>query len=219
MYPALKTSAMALVMSLLMLNAPSTVAEHHAAKAVSTHIDLLLKTNKGDIILSLNTEKAPISVANFLTYVDGKHYDNTLFHRVIPGFMIQGGGYTTDMTQKATLPPITNEAQNGLKNQRGTLAMARRNSKDSATSQFFINLANNGFLNHGSRGFGYAVFGKVTQGMDVVDAIAAVNTLPGDRPVEPVVITSIQRMDTGATQTDQASQEIQTAPPQVKAPN
>lgn len=167
-----------------------------SATPAAKTVKLLMKTNKGDIEIELNAEKAPISVENFLTYVDSQHYHNTLFHRVIPGFMIQGGGYTSDMRQKATLPPITNEAQNGLTNVRGSLAMARRQDKDSATSQFFINLTNNRFLNHGYRDFGYAVFGKVIAGMDVVDAIAAVPTASGNQPVEPVVITSVKRIAT-----------------------
>lgn len=157
-------------------------------------VKLLMKTNKGNIELELDAAKAPISVENFLTYVDSQHYHNTLFHRVIPGFMIQGGGFTTDMRQKATLPPITNEARNGLKNVRGSLAMARRADRDSATSQFFINVNDNGFLNHGARGYGYAVFGKVTSGMDVVDAIVSVPTMPGDQPVDAVIIESVERL-------------------------
>nr|WP_281423973.1 peptidylprolyl isomerase [Oceanobacter mangrovi] len=154
-------------------------------------VNVRINTNMGAIELELYRDKAPVTVDNFLTYVAGGHYSNTLFHRVIDGFMIQGGGYTPDMAQKATLPPIKNEADNGLTNDRGTISMARRPSKDSATSQFFINLQNNDFLNHGVRDFGYAVFGKVTSGMDVVDAIGKVKTLPGDRPVQPVIVTSV----------------------------
>ena len=140
---------------------------------------VILKTNKGDITIELDTENAPISSENFLQYVADGHFDGTVFHRVIPDFMIQGGGFTPDMRQKATRDAIKNEATNGLKNTRGTLAMARTNVVDSATAQFFINLVDNDFLNHtapNDRGFGYAVFGRVSEGMDVVDAIAAVAT-------------------------------------------
>jgi len=158
---------------------------------------VVLKTSKGEIRIELDSQKAPITVKNFLAYVDAGFYDATIFHRVIDGFMIQGGGFTKDMTQKPTNAPIKNEAENGLKNARGTIAMARTNVVDSATAQFFINLVDNQMLNHGSRDFGYAVFGHVTQGMDVVDAIAKVHTGQkgafGDVPVEPVVIESIKR--------------------------
>jgi len=153
-----------------------------------------IETSKGDIVVELDEQKAPISCKNFLQYVQdpNKFYDGTIFHRVIKGFMIQGGGMTADMRQKQTKPPIINEAKNGLKNDRGTIAMARTNDPDSATSQFFINHANNDFLNTGVRDAGYAVFGKVVEGMDVVDTIAAVQTRPGDVPVETVVIKSIR---------------------------
>lgn len=164
------------------------------SSALTTAADLVqirMSTSLGDIELQLDREKAPLSVDNFLTYVEAHHYDNTLFHRVIAGFMIQGGGYDANMRQKATLPPIKNEANNGLKNERGTIAMARTNVVDSATSQFFINVVDNKFLNHGGRDFGYAVFGKVTSGMDVVDRIAAVKTRPGDQPVDDVVLKSV----------------------------
>jgi len=150
-----------------------------------------IATSKGDIVVELNEEKAPISCKNFLQYVADKHYDGTIFHRVIKGFMIQGGGMTADMRQKTVRPPIANEAKNGLKNDRGTIAMARTPNPDSATSQFFINHANNDFLNAGARDAGYAVFGKVTEGMDIVDAIAVVPTRPGDVPVETITINSI----------------------------
>lgn len=151
-----------------------------------------ISTSKGDIVVELNQEKAPVSVANFLKYVNENFYDGTIFHRVIKGFMIQGGGMTADMRQKQTNPPIVNEAKNGLKNDRGTIAMARTSDPDSATSQFFINHADNDFLNYGVRDAGYAVFGKVVEGMDVVDAIANVKTRPGDVPAETVVINSIR---------------------------
>ena len=136
-------------------------------------------------------------MANFLAYVDSGFYDGTVFHRVIPDFMIQGGGFTPELTQKPTKPPIRNEADNGLENDTWTIAMARTPAKDSATAQFFINLKDNDFLNHGSRDFGYAVFGKVTGGVDVVKKIAAVKTTTkvGNQnvPVEPVVIKSAKR--------------------------
>lgn len=137
-------------------------------------------TSLGDIVLELNSDKAPGSVANFLAYVDADFYDRTIFHRVIEGFMIQGGGYTTEMTQKPTMAPIQNEAANSLKNQRGTIAMARTSQIDSATSQFFINTVDNPFLDHrssDSRGYGYAVFGRVVEGMEVVDRIAGQETI------------------------------------------
>lgn len=151
-------------------------------------VQVLLNTNKGDITLELDADKAPITVQNFLTYVEDKHYDGTIFHRVIKDFMIQGGGFDTNMRQKPMRAPITNEAKNGLKNVRGSIAMARTMDVNSATSQFFINVKNNGFLDHGMRDYGYAVFGKVVAGMDVVDRIATSKTLPGDKPAEDVVI-------------------------------
>ena len=137
---------------------------------------ITIKTNHGDIKVELFDEKAPISCDNFRQYVKDGFFDGTIFHRVIPNFMIQGGGMDANMQQKKTRPPIKNEADNGEKNLRGTLAMARTNDVNSATSQFFINLKDNDFLDHGGRDFGYAVFGKVVEGMDVVDAIAAVPT-------------------------------------------
>jgi len=149
----------------------------------------------GDIIIELNEQAAPVTVKNFLGYVEEGFYNEVIFHRVIPNFMIQGGGFTAQMTQKQTHPPIVNEAGNGLKNDRGTIAMARTNNPNSATSQFFINHKNNDFLNYiENKNPGYAVFGRVIEGMDVVDAIAAVKTTTqkgmGDVPVEPVVIES-----------------------------
>ena len=154
---------------------------------------VLLETSKGNITVRLFADKAPISTNNFLQYVKDGYYNGTLFHRVIPGFMVQGGGLLPGMTPKGTeRAPIKNEADNGLKNKRGTLAMARTSAKDSATSQFFINLVDNAFLDHGSRDFGYAVFGEVVQGMDVVDAIAkvATTTVKGyqDAPKDDVLI-------------------------------
>jgi peptidyl-prolyl cis-trans isomerase B (cyclophilin B) len=141
--------------------------------------EVILHTNQGDIALALDTENAPASVENFLAYVRDGHYDNTLFHRVIPGFMIQGGGFTPGMKQKATRKPVANEAANGLKNARHTVAMARTSEPHSATSQFFINLADNAFLDYkgpSPQGYGYAVFGKVVRGGDIVDRIAGVPT-------------------------------------------
>ncbi len=137
---------------------------------------LKFKTSKGEFSVELFADEAPVSTENFLAYVDNGHFAGTVFHRVIPGFMIQGGGMTADMKQKATLAPIINEAKNGLKNTRGTLSMARTNDVNSATAQFFINVADNDFLDNRPGSFGYAVFGKVTSGMEVVDAIVAVKT-------------------------------------------
>ena len=155
------------------------------------------KTSKGEIRVELEAERAPLTVRNFLAYADEGFYDGTIFHRVIDGFMIQGGGFSADMRQKQTHDPIKNEANNGLKNARGTLAMARTSVVDSATAQFFINLVDNDMLNHGQRDFGYAVFGRVVGGMDVVDAIAKVRTGRSgayqDVPVDAVVIESIKR--------------------------
>ena len=159
---------------------------------------VLLSTSIGDITLELEQVKAPVTSENFLAYAASGHYDETVFHRVIPGFMIQGGGFTADMEQKSANPPIANEADNGLKNDRGTVAMARTADPNSASSQFFINLKNNDFLNHTAKtgqGWGYAVFGKVVEGMDVVDAIAQVATGTSgphcDVPREPVVMNRV----------------------------
>ena len=156
---------------------------------------ITIKTNHGDISVELFEEKAPISCENFRQYVSDGHFNGTIFHRVIPNFMIQGGGMDENMTSKPTRDPIKNEADNGELNARGTLAMARTGVVDSATSQFFVNLNNNDFLNNGSRDFGYAVFGRVSDGMDVVDAIAAVQTGNSgghqDVPVEAVTILEV----------------------------
>ncbi len=161
-------------------------------------MNVTIETSKGIIVAELDQEKAPVTVDNFLTYTREGHYDGTIFHRVISGFMIQGGGITTDMNDKSTHKPITNEADNGLKNLRGTLTMARTSQINSATSQFFINLVDNGFLDFrdkSTQGYGYAVFGRVIEGMDVVDAIAGVETGSvggySDVPVEPVVINKV----------------------------
>ena len=155
-----------------------------------------LSTNQGDIVLELDGEKAPNTVKNFITYVEEGFYEGVIFHRIIPNFMAQGGGFTTDFKQKDTHDAIENEADNGLANDRGTIAMARTGEPHSATGQFFINLADNGFLNHSSKtqqGWGYAVFGKVTEGMDVIDKMANIPTgsggmFPTDVPQEEVII-------------------------------
>ncbi|MFP4207616.1 MAG: peptidylprolyl isomerase [Wenzhouxiangella sp.] len=161
---------------------------------------VILHTNFGAITLELYEDKAPQSVANFVQYARDGHYDGTLFHRVIPNFMIQGGGFDTDFQQKSTREPIENEADNGLGNERGTVAMARTNDPHSATAQFFINVTDNDFLNHRSKAsgqtWGYAVFGRVVDGMDVVDAIRAVDTgrrgMHQDVPVEDVIIERVE---------------------------
>ena len=156
---------------------------------------ITIKTNHGDISVELFDDKAPISCENFRQYARDGHFTDTIFHRVIPNFMIQGGGMDENLSSKPTRDPIKNEADNGESNLRGTLAMARTSAVDSATSQFFINLRDNDFLNHGGRDFGYAVFGKVSEGLDVVDAIAAVPT--GNRgghsdvPLEAVTILDV----------------------------
>ena len=161
---------------------------------------VVMETSKGTIRIALWADKAPISVENFLRYTDNGLYDGLIFHRVIDGFMIQGGGFDSDMVQLTTYEPIKNEAKTDVPNNRGTLSMARTNSVDSATSQFFINLVDNDFLNHTDdtpRGFGYAVFGEVVEGMEVVDEIADVNTGRSgpynDVPTEPIVIISARR--------------------------
>ena len=155
-----------------------------------------LETSMGDILLALDEENAPKTVANFLTYVNDGHYDNTIFHRVIDGFMIQGGGFTEDMNQKPTREPIDNEADNGLKNDAYTVAMARTQDPHSATAQFFINVRKNDFLNHTAKspeGWGYAVFGKVAKGHNIVNKMKGVSTgrkgMHDDVPIQPIVIT------------------------------
>jgi peptidyl-prolyl cis-trans isomerase B (cyclophilin B) len=159
---------------------------------------LILKTSEGDIKVELFEKEAPISSENFLKYAQEGFYDGTIFHRVIDGFMVQGGGFSADMKRKSTHPPIKNEAGNGLKNIKYTLAMARTSDPNSATSQFFINTTDNGFLNRAESqdGVGYAVFGKVVEGMDVVDRIGKVKTGTAagmrDVPVKPVVIESVE---------------------------
>ena len=158
---------------------------------------VIMETSQGIIEIEMLADKAPVSVKNFLDYVDAGFYDGTIIHRAIPGFMIQGGGFTTEMKEKDTNLPITNEADNGEKNLRTTLSMARTQEKDSATSQFFINVADNAFLDHGSRDFGYAVFARVVTGMDVVDKMVSAPThnkgFHQDVPVETLTIISARR--------------------------
>lgn len=186
--------------------------EKKVSPKVEEAVAVIMKTSMGEITIELNGEKAPITVGNFLEYVDAKFYDATVFHRVINGFMIQGGGFELKNkipTEKTNNPPIKNEGQNGLKNDRGTIAMARTNDIDSATSQFYINVSDNAALNYPSNG-GYAVFGKVIKGMDVVDEIKSIKTArkylnsrsangrivsgaSSDVPVEPITIISIRR--------------------------
>ena len=174
-----------------------------AGAALAANPKVNLQTNKGLIVIELYPDQAPQSVANFLAYVDAGFYDGTIFHRVIPDFMIQGGGFTADLEKKETRAPIPNEADNGLKNERGTLAMARTNDPNSAIAQFFINHKDNAFLDHSGktpRGWGYAVFGRVTDGMSVVDAIATTPTgakgmFPKDVPLETIVIEKASRGD------------------------
>jgi peptidyl-prolyl cis-trans isomerase B (cyclophilin B) len=189
-----------LVMALTVAVAPATgfTQNNSTSKQGADMVTVTMETNKGVITLELDREKAPDSVENFITYAKSGHYDGTIFHRVIPGFMIQGGGFDTGMQQKDTNPQIKNEAENGLKNDKGTVAMARTNVPDSATSQFFINLKDNDFLNHTSptpQGWGYAVFGKVTSGMDVVESIESVSTANKgghqDVPVSEVIIEKV----------------------------
>lgn len=172
------------------------------SQAHAANPEILISTNKGDIKLELYQDKAPTTVANFLTYIQQDGFKDSIFHRVIPEFMIQGGGFKTDYQRLATNAPIKNEADNGLSNSRGTIAMARTNNPNSATRQFFINHRNNPNLDQGAYGAGYAVFGKVTTGMDVVDAIASVKTgttsaMPGARdvPQSQVVIKSIRLIE------------------------
>ena len=162
-------------------------------------IMIKIKTTSGDIEVKLYEEEAPISSENFKSYVKDGFFEGTIFHRVIPNFMVQGGGMTENMENKSTNAPIKNEANNGKKNFRGTLAMARTMEIDSATSQFFINLVDNSFLDHGDRDFGYAVFGEVTDGMDIVDEIASSETGSKmghqDVPIEPIMITEVSFID------------------------
>ena len=168
----------------------------------ATNISVEMKTNLGNVVLELYPDKAPKTVENFLKYVEDGFYKNTVFHRVIPGFMIQGGGFDTALKQKPTRSPVQNEADNGLKNEVGTIAMARTQDPHSASAQFFINVANNEFLNFkapNQKGYGYAVFGKVTQGIDIVNKIASIPTgsggpFSGDVPKSTVIIEDIVKL-------------------------
>jgi peptidyl-prolyl cis-trans isomerase A (cyclophilin A)/peptidyl-prolyl cis-trans isomerase B (cyclophilin B) len=186
----------ALVLGLAPLAAP-------AQETQTMPVHVVFETNHGNITLELYPDKAPKSVANFTDYVRAGHYDGTVFHRVIPGFMAQGGGFTAELSQKPTNAPITNEADNGLKNDRGTIAMARTGEPHSASAQFFINVADNAFLNFSAptrQGWGYAVFGKVTAGMDVVDAIVALPTgaagpFGSDVPKQAAIIETARVID------------------------
>jgi peptidyl-prolyl cis-trans isomerase A (cyclophilin A)/peptidyl-prolyl cis-trans isomerase B (cyclophilin B) len=191
------------ILALLLATAVQAPAAPAApAKPVPAGPVYAIETSLGTITVALNKEKAPLTVANFQKYVRLGHYTNTIFHRVIPGFMIQGGGLAADMAEKPTSAPVKNEASNGLRNSRGTLAMARTDAPDSATAQFFVNLKDNHALDYGIRGAGYAVFGEVVEGMDVVDKIAAVQTTmkgPHENvPVTPVVIKSIKEVPAAA---------------------
>jgi len=189
----------ALMISILMVLAIAMTAG--AADKPGDNPKVVLDTTKGKIVIELYLQMAPETVVNFLSYVDAKFYDGTIFHRVIPNFMIQGGGFTADMQRKPGKKPIKNEADKGLKNDHGTIAMARTGDPHSATAQFFINTANNDFLNHKNKtqqGWGYAAFGKVIKGLDVVDAISAVKTTRfkqfRDVPAEAVVIKTASRL-------------------------
>lgn len=209
-----RTSLLTVFTSIICVTASTLIAQTSLAKpsekpATTTKTKtgdkkvttVVIETSLGNIEVELNSEKAPKSTENFLKYVDKKHYDGLIFHRVISNFMIQGGGMDEKLNERKNDAPITNEAANGLKNERGTIAMARTSIVDSATSQFFINTVDNAFLNHdpqgGAQGFGYAVFGKVTSGMDTVDKIRAVPTGVSsgmkDVPNTPVVIKTIRR--------------------------
>ena len=195
---ALFLAVMSVVVSITMLSSTAAYAVGSEMGAAEANPRVQISTTKGNILVELYAARAPISVNNFLEYVDSGFYVDTIFHRVIKDFMIQGGGFDTDMTKKSVRAPIKNEADNRISNSRGTLAMARRNIVDSATSQFFINLKDNIFLDHkGSSNFGYAVFGEVIEGMDVVDRIARAATRR-DAPVQQVIIKSIKRVSATA---------------------
>jgi peptidyl-prolyl cis-trans isomerase B (cyclophilin B) len=180
----------------ILLTCPAWAQAQAQAQAVDGNPQVTIRTSKGDIRLELFADKAPLTVENFLQYARDGFYEGTIFHRVISHFMIQGGGLTPDLSKKPTRDAIRNEADNGLKNQRGTIAMARTTDPHSATAQFFINVEPNPSLDHtgtaNSRQWGYCVFGRVTEGMDVVDDIRFVETSPRDVPLEPVTITSVE---------------------------
>ncbi len=191
------------LLALILLIFPVAHVPQALAAGQDDHPRVRMETSEGTIVLELDRARAPLTVDNFLRYARDGFYDGTLFHRVIRGFMIQGGGYTTDFRKKPTRPPIRNEADNGLKNLRGTIAMARTSNPHSATAQFFINVVDNGFLDFVSpdaRGWGYAVFGRVVEGMDVVDRIQHLATGPGgpfarDVPRRPVLIRRVTVID------------------------
>jgi len=204
-----------LVFSALLLGASGCGADEPRQQPVSTdpaageaaNPRVKIETNMGNVVVELFPKQAPQSVANFLKYVDLGFYNQTVFHRVIPGFMVQGGGYGLDLQRKPALAPIPNEADNGLRNLRGTLAMARTNDPNSATAQFFVNVVDNAMLDHRGKtpaGWGYAVFGKVVEGMDVVDKIVSVPTMTvqemgmADVPKQPVVMTKVGLVTAGA---------------------
>ena len=193
----LLTSLFISIFLLAFSDASLAAKAHKASKKMTEHsIQVKFETTQGNFVVQLDKAKAPVSAANFLTYVKEGFYDGTIFHRVIPGFMAQGGGFTTDFKQKPVHDPIKNEADNGLLNKRGTIAMARTSDPNSATAQFFINFIDNTFLNHTSptpKGWGYAVFGEVVEGMDVVDGFGKIPTgsggpFPTDVPKTPIVI-------------------------------
>ena len=193
----MRGATMTMLAVLLVLAAAPTFAQEAAANPV-----VLMKTSMGDVKIELFADKAPITVKNFLQYVEDRFFDGTIFHRVIPDFMVQGGGFTEDMQRKETRATIKNEARTDVPNKRGTLAMARTGEVDSASSQFFVNLKDNAFLDHKddtAKGFGYCVFGQVLSGMDVVDKIAKVPTktvyVHRNVPVKPVVILSIRKVE------------------------
>jgi cyclophilin family peptidyl-prolyl cis-trans isomerase len=185
--------SLAVVVAALTLGTASLAAQTPApAPAAKPNPRVALDTSKGTIVVELFPDKSPLTVANFLQYVKSGFYNGVIFHRVIPDFMVQTGGFTPDMEQKPTKGQISNESKNGLRNERGTLAMARLSEPHTASSQFFINLKDNRSLDHSSRGWGYTVFGRVVEGIEVVDAVATVRTTTkgphGDVPVEPVII-------------------------------
>jgi cyclophilin family peptidyl-prolyl cis-trans isomerase len=187
----------AFVLAFAGLTGINQAQEENKTVSEAKTVKVVMETSKGSIELELDPAKAPVTVENFVKYVKKGHYDGLIFHRVIPGFMIQGGGFTPDMNQKAVDAPIAIESKNGLKNARGAIAMARTSNPNSATSQFFINVKDNANLDYPSfDGYGYAVFGKVTKGLDICDAIVSVPTKQvgphGDVPAEPIVIKSVK---------------------------
>ena len=188
---------------LLAAQAPTAPAPEATPRPAPNGPVVVLETSLGKIRIGLHQDKAPLSVKNFLTYVRGGHYDGTIWHRVIPGFMIQGGGFEPDMSERPTRPPIKNEAKNGLSNLRGTVSMARTSDPNSATAQFYVNVKDNLSLDYGVRGAGYAVFGEVLEGMDVADRIVAVPTSAkgqfSDVPRTPVLIVRAREMKAAAT--------------------